>query len=140
VKKKISYRDDNPLKPLTARDALARWDSGQTVFTIELGGLGPGYEQCIQILVFELIRDYGENEIPKFTDPGTPTDQERQQWDVWGDAAVRRCDLGFSGAQVSIAKSLAYRVIRDGWKRTIDKTPLDRHIQVSRSFPQPPAR
>jgi hypothetical protein len=129
----------NELMPVTAKDALAKWDSGRTVFTIELGGLGPGYEQCIHILVFELIRDYSEGDLPTFGDLENPTPTEQKRWSDWGDAAVSRCALRFSGAQVSVAKGLAYRALRDGWRKTIDSAPKDRHIQVSREFPQPPA-
>jgi hypothetical protein len=139
MKKTIPFRDDNPLMPLTAKDALARWDSGQTVFTIELGGLGPGYEQCIHILVFELIRDFDLETLPQFKDPKNPTVAEQALWNSWGDATVSRCDLGFSGAQVGVAKSFAYQAIRDGWRRTVESVRKDRHIQVSRHFPQPPA-
>src|SRR5688572_10010547 len=46
------------LYPKAACTALERWDAGQTVFTIELGGLGPGYEQCIHIAAFEAIRAF----------------------------------------------------------------------------------
>lgn len=38
---------NNPI-PETCEEALARWDAGETVFTAEMGGLGPGYEQAIQ--------------------------------------------------------------------------------------------
>ncbi len=35
----------------TAKDALAAWDRGEIVHSVEMGGIGPGYEQAIQILV-----------------------------------------------------------------------------------------
>lgn len=41
----------------TAAEALAAWDEGKIVTTVELGGLGPGYEQAIQVCAFEMIRD-----------------------------------------------------------------------------------
>ena len=122
---------DPPFHPVTALDALERWDKGQPVFTIEMGGIGPGYEQAIQILVFELIRDLAALPLPK---PDT--------FGGWGDATVSRVDEscgGFSGAQVGSAKQIAYRAIRDGWGKMIESSPKDRHIQVSKFFPKPPA-
>ena len=35
---------------------LAAWDGGDTVWSIELGGLGPGYEQAIQVAAIEFAR------------------------------------------------------------------------------------
>lgn len=30
-------------------DLLKRWDAGDPIWSIEMGGLGPSHEQCIQI-------------------------------------------------------------------------------------------
>jgi hypothetical protein len=115
-------------KPVTVLDALAQWDKGECVFTIELGGLGPGYEQAIHILAFELIRDLHNKPLPEDT------------FGEWGNDTVDRCDntYGFSGAQVGAAKNLAYRAIRDGWEKMMETVPMDRKIQVSRYFPEAP--
>jgi hypothetical protein len=121
---------DPPFHPVTARDALTRWDAGQSVFTIEMGGLGPGYEQAIQILVFELIRDMENKPLP-----------EGKVFGSWGDATVSRIDEscgGFSGAQVGAAKQVAYRAIRDGWGKMLESVQKDRSIQVSKFFPSAP--
>jgi hypothetical protein len=120
------------LFPEHATEALEKWDSGISVFTVELGGLGPGYEQAIQILVFEIIRDYIDRPLP------TP-----DNWRSFGEDAVSRCNsscLGFSGAQVGAAKNLAFHALRDGWRATIFSFPDDRQIQVSKAFPQPPEK
>lgn len=116
--------------PETAADALALWDKGKTVFTIEMGGLGPGYEQCIQLLAFEMIRDNKDKPLP-----------EPDKADNWGNETVYRCNDqvgGFSGAQVGCARTIAYRAIRDGWAKMLESAPHDRHIQVSRFWPQAP--
>src|SRR3990172_3354015 len=39
-----------------AADWLKRWDEGRGVWSIEMGGLGPGYEQCIHITCAEILR------------------------------------------------------------------------------------
>lgn len=109
----MSKNDD--LYPQTAFDALAAWDRGESVFTVELGGIGPGYEMAIQMLAFELIRAHGEGRLA-LPPPETPMDG-------WGDEVVHIVNKwplgGFSGAQVGAAKWLAYRTLREGWAPTL---------------------
>ena len=40
----------------TVKDLLDTWDSGSTIWSVEMGGIGPGYEQAIQVLMVELCR------------------------------------------------------------------------------------
>ena len=114
--------------PETIDDALALWDSDQTVFTVEMGGLGPGYEMAIQSLMFELAREFRKfdpwpddwEEVNKIADPIV----DRCNKEPWG---------GFSGAQVGAAKNLAAIVCRKGYRVAInDDKVRDRHIQVCR--------
>ena len=114
----------------TVDDALAAWDAGDIIFTVEMGGLGPGYEQAIQVLVMELLRDMRGKPLPTTND---------EAW-KWGDPVVNRLDAlhGFSGAQVGAAKSLAIRMLRDGYAQTLDSAKSHdpaRLIQVSGKFP-----
>lgn len=129
---------DIAFHPVTAKDALERWDKGETVFTIEMGGLGPGYEQAIQILIFEIVRDNLEAKLPDFT----ADEKAAQEWySAFGNASISRVDQacgGFSGAQVGAAKQVAYRALRDGWGKMLESVPDDRKIQVSKSFPKAP--
>lgn len=116
--------------PDTAQEALRRWDDGQGVFTIEMGGLGPGYEQAIQLLVFELLRDNLDKPLPT----------KDEDWRSWGDATVHRINGscgGFSGAQVGAAKNLAFHYLKDGYEATIRQfdNEKDRTIQVSNFWP-----
>ncbi len=112
----------------TAADVVRMWDAGETVFTVEMGGLGPGYEQAIQVLVIELLRDNAA--LPSPGEVGT-----------WGDATARKHSAalgGLSEAQVGAAKSLAYRILRDGYTLTLDsmrKNDSSRVIQVSNRWP-----
>jgi hypothetical protein len=120
----------------SAKDALAGWDKGDIVWSITMGGLGPGYEQAIQLLIFELIRDLADLPLPAKGD--------RAAWSTWGDATVSRIDtgdnpaLGFSGAQVGAAKSVAARALTVGWAKMLHEVPAERHTQVSRSWPHLP--
>ncbi len=143
-------------KPETAKEALALWDDGQIVWTIEMGGLGPGYEQCIQITVFEIVRDClaGLPNTAPLPDPslltkdpdsagtgsrrtGSAAEKSRKIWDAWARPTLDRVnvDLLLSGAQVGAAKSLALTYLRDGWAKTVDSFPDDRRIQVRKEWP-----
>ena len=127
---------DDGLYAKNAREQLRRWDAGDSIWSIEMGGLGPGYEQAIQVLAIEIVRD----EIDK----PLPTDNPQE----WGDATVSRIDYqlpdgsyscgGFSGAQVGAAKQLAYHWLRDGPAKSLGEVPKDRHIQASKRWPHAP--
>jgi hypothetical protein len=119
---------------VSAKDALAAWDAGEIVSTIEMGGMGPGYEQAIHVCVFEIIRD---------VDPALATDDTKDAFRAQADATVHRIsttghNLGFSGAQVGAAMQLAFRALRDGWRVTLEKAKEqdpDRITMVSRTWP-----
>lgn len=119
-----------------AREQLRRWDLGDSIWSVEMGGLGPGYEQAIQILAIEIVRDNIDKPLPE------------GEFGDWGDATVSRIDQfdektgtygcgGFSGAQVGAAKNLAYHWLRDGPKKVHEDPMLkDRLIQVSKFWPR----
>lgn len=120
----------NDLIALDAREQLRRWDEGRSIWSIEMGGLGPGYEQAIQVLAIEIVRDNIDKPLPA----------ETAYQDKWGDATVTRIDkacFGFSGAQVGAAKFLAYKWMSEG-PANIQEVPelKDRHIQVSKLWPR----
>jgi hypothetical protein len=128
--------DGNGLYALDAREQLRRWDAGDIIWTIEMGGLGPGYEQAIQILAIEIIRDEIDKPLPT------------EHLEEWGHPTVERIDYrlpdgtwscgGFSGAQVGAARNLAYRWLRDGVAATLSTVPQDRRIQCSKTWPHAP--
>ena len=135
--KKTKHTDEMEeyLYPKECSEALRKWDIGQPLFTVEMGGLGPGYEQCIHVMCFEIIRDWLGTPLPDFSEK---TEVIRKAWSDWGDASITRVDAklgGVSGAQAGAAKSLAYRALRDGWRKCILSAPKDRLIQVSKNFP-----
>ncbi len=105
------------------KQSLEEWDAGTSVYTISMGGLGPGYEQAIQILVMELLRD----------------DQpHNDRLLAWGDVVISRIDKamgGYTGAQVGAARNLAARVMTVGWAAAIKEVSEDRLILVSTRFP-----
>lgn len=117
--------------PETVDEALERWDDGRPVFTVEMGGLGPGYEQVIHIAVFELLRRKKDEDVP---------DPEDAEEDDWGHDELHEIDrekeLGLSGAQAGAARFLAYRYLHEGYGEALEQVPEDRMIQVSKSTPQ----
>jgi hypothetical protein len=126
-------RKDNDVIPETADEALAMWDAGKTLFTVEMGGLGPGYEQAIQCIAFELIRDLrGCN----FTDKSKAN---RDAIFAKRDETINRIDAklgGVTGAMVGAATGLAFNVIRRGYRAALrDPAVAHRLIQVSKNFP-----
>ena len=120
--------------PKNVKEAVEKWDKGETLWSIEMGGLGPGYEQAIQLLFIEILRDHGQDDIP---------DNEivLQNWyKTFGNDTVHRINEtagGYSGAQVGAAKELAYKFMKDGWEKVMAvKKIKDRHIQISNYWPK----
>lgn len=124
----------------TAAEALKAWDSGDSVFTLEMGGLGPGYEQCIHVACFEVIRDMANDPVP--------ADEEGlKAWSAKADVALHRADkfpdMGMSGAQAGAAKSLAYNFIKEGPRAFLERVKREDAergndiIQVCRRWPRP---
>ncbi len=95
---------------MTAQEALAKWDAGEILTSVEMGGIGPGYEQAIQIAIFEFIRR--------------------------GEEGLN--GLGLSGAQAGAAAACAKVAIGQGWEFLLTKVPADRHILVSKTWPVSP--
>ena len=122
----------------TAVEALAAWDAGRTVWTIEMGGLGPGYEQAIQTTVFEILRDALAEEKTR------ATGLTWEEFKVLRDKTIHKHDDalgGLTGAQAGVATSLAWRAYQDGWGTMLKKAKDqgiedDRFIMVSNFTPK----
>lgn len=120
-----------------AADWLARWDAGKGIWSIEMGGLGPGYEQCIQITAAEVLRYLIDNKVD------CASQYEGDAWkalssaidkSLWANPKIN--DLGLSGAQAGAAKSLGTMLYKLGPRGMMnDERVKDRHIQVQRTFP-----
>lgn len=128
---------DIQLYGLDAADWLSRWDAGRGVWSIEMGGLGPGYEQCIQITTAEILRHLLEAQY----DHSAWDDKERWKADrdkieqySFQSEEIKR--LGLSGAQWGAALNLAAMLYARGPRQIMgDSRVKDRHIQVSKTFP-----
>lgn len=123
------------MQVVSLSEAVQNWKTGRTVWSVELGGMGPGYEQAIQIILWEILARWPGNPVlpePKETDTEYPiafTDHVNK--------VVKELDVGygFSGAQVGSAKATAYQFLAYGYPAMMAKAPDDRTIQVSRNFP-----
>ena len=121
----------------TAADWLKRWDKGDTCWTIEMGGLGPGYEQCIHIVCAEVLRFM----LTKQYDASKWSDTKAWKHDSDEIEAMSHENkiikaLGLSGAQWSAGLHIAAKLYLNGPRMIMtDERVKDRHIQVSRTFP-----
>lgn len=128
--------DENPYGA-NAREWLAKWDAGEIVWSIEMGGLGPGYEQAIQIAVAEILRHLLDKQYDaaKWDDSET-SKSVCEAVEEYGFANERIKVLKLSGAQWGAALNLACQFYRRGPQEVMtDEAVKDRHIQVSRAFP-----
>jgi hypothetical protein len=117
----------------TAEEQVALWDAGEIIFSIEVGGLGPPYEQVIQIAAVEFTRAGLQH-------PG----RSQEQFKGICEAALKRFDElvgGLTGAQFGAAVWLAWRWIEVGPKLALaamKSVRNDRWIQTCRNMPQAP--
>lgn len=121
----------------TAAEWLQRWDRGESVWSVEMGGLGPGYEQCIQITAAEILRHMiaGGYDASRWdTSEAWRSDLEKIEGGVLESGAISK--LGLSGAQWGAAVNLAANLYQRGPRVALsDGRVKDRHIQVRRDFP-----
>ena len=134
------------VKPNSVEEALAAWDRGDEVETVEMGGLGEGYEMAIQCVAFELMRALTTEpdlirmnaETPnngKFPDAfGDRLDEIVASLDPYDEAAGRYALGGLSGCQVGAAKSMAINFTRHGWDNAREQVP-ERLIFVRKQDP-----
>ena len=120
-----------------ATEWLRRWDAGRIVWTIEMGGFGPGYEQCIHITCAEILRYMlAQNYIADLWKNDAGWKQVREDIETMSHKNPIIKTLGLSGAQWGAAMNLASQIYRHGPAKVMqDKRVKDRHIQVSHTFP-----
>ena len=119
-----------PPEPTNFQEWVEAWERGQSVWSIEMGGLGPGYEQAIQITAFRIARHLLDASYTEadFAEDKWPETRERLY-------AIDVSDLGLSGAQFGAACNLALCVYRRGRDALSEDEVKDRRIQVSTRWP-----
>ena len=121
--------------PETCEEALAKWDAGEPVFTVEMGGLGPGYEQAIHIVAMEMVRYF--TTIPELPPVEDETANRMLLHHLRNIAGIVGQEVGgISGGQADSAINLAFVTKRLGWRVAVRKVGPDRMIQVTKFFPQ----
>jgi|SRR5882672_2415661 len=121
-----------------ATEWLRRWDDGKIVWSISMGGLGPGYEQVIQILTAEIVRFYLEHQVEMVGLKLEDGDWKRitEMRDKWLFAKPEIERLGCSGAQHGAASNLASYIFIHGPVALMAVPEIKkRHIQVKKDFP-----
>lgn len=113
---------------------LAKWDAGDLVWTVEMGGMGPGYEQAIQITAFEILRHLVS------AAPDHSNWDDEAEWAKARDVIDKAVGpvvngIGLSGAQWGAAMGLATRFYMKGPKAARKEVDDDRSIMVSKNFP-----
>lgn len=119
-----------------ASEWLSRWDDGKSVWSISMGGIGPGYEQAIQVTTAEILRHLlsrGYNTAAWEDEEVWKKDRERIDDVLMTSSKVK--DMGLSGAQWGAAMNLAAMLYRHGPIHVMkDERVKDRHILVSSRF------
>jgi len=125
----------------TVAELLEQWDKGETIWSVEVGGLGPGYEQAIQIEAVEFARAC--KDLPNII----PNDRaSTERFSAKCDERLREIDNdlgGLSGAMASAARWLAFQWCFNGGPKALCERAKkegedDRAIQVSKAWPKVP--
>jgi hypothetical protein len=120
-----------------AAEWLRRWDEEGHVWSIEMGGLGPGYEQALQIAAVEMLRWMLATNVDTAsweTEEGYSKFREERDAALFKNEIIKQ--LGLSGAQWGAAGNLATNIYTRGPAVCFaDEAVNDRLIQVSKSFP-----
>lgn len=109
---------------MTLKQAVKQYDSGSPIWSIEMGGLGPGYEQGIQLSCFEIIKKL------KFIAPKGNQATINKRLDDALSIVDKRHNIGHSGASAGASMWLAYKFMKTGYAETINTAPKNRLIQV----------
>jgi hypothetical protein len=114
-----------------AQEWLSRWDRGDTVWTVVLGGLGPSYDQCINIAVAEVVRALLVMKPTLEAGALSKDDGARLE-----EALLETLkEVGLSGAQFGGARGFGFQLYAQGPMKAIQLYPEDRHTMASKVWP-----
>lgn len=119
----------------TVEQLIERWDAGNLIQTVEMGGLGPGYEQAIQIMAIEFARALSKSEGYQDKDMSA----ENKRVSAICDTVMATIDKqigGATGAMYGAAKNLAWKWCYEGGPRKIlGSVDATRRISCSKHYP-----
>ena len=118
--------EKSTLLDISNEEVIKQWKNGETIFTVELGGLGPSYEQAIQNFLFDILTYLVEKkiDIKKLSEK----DKYSECYEEICSKVANGRDL--SGAMYGVAKGTAYQFYKYGYGAMMKKAPKDRLIQV----------
>lgn len=123
------------------KQLLASWDNGETIKTVEMGGLSDGYEYAIHVIAMEMLRYMEDNPFnwDLFQDDpvlDAPIMEKyytyMKEMEVSETVAAMIEFIGPSGAQFGAAKSIASVYSRQGYEKGLDMAPKDRIIEITK--------
>lgn len=114
-----------------AQEWLSRWHRGDTVWTVVLGGLGPSYDQCINIAVAEVVRALLVMKPTLVADRMSKDDEARLEKALTEGLK----GIGLSGAQYGAARGFGFQLYAQGPMKAIQLYPEDRHTMASKRWP-----
>lgn len=118
---------------MTNEELLNAWNAGNEVTAVEMGGLGPDYEQAIYVLAFLFLTELLK-EAPDF-DNVLKVKARVNQIGSLSHIAHALDKIGPTGAMVYVAWNVAMIFARLGYESAMAKAPADRVIKVSKISP-----
>lgn len=111
-----------------ATNLLRKWDNYKPITTIEMGGLGKGYELALQSYMFEIIRAIIKGKY-------NTEDFEGDKWLTTREKLYKEAKMidGLSGAQAGAAMGLASHFCLQGLKSLQDPQLKSRIITLSKA-------
>lgn len=117
---------------IDAAEWLARWDRGDGIWTLEMGGLSAGYDQSINIMAAEMVRALLDLKPELVTGEAITAELKAAIDTAIGSAPSV---LGLSGAQYHGALSVALGIYHLGPIQFVSQAPSDRRVQASKRWP-----
>lgn len=125
---------DEILYPETAKEALDKFEKGEVITVVELGRLGPRYEQAIWFSIFELIKKCHKEDVSKWVDEKgkIKKSEVNNNENIIDDKLRNVCGgLVIFDAQAEIIKKTTFQLLMYGWRNMMLKAPKDNMIQIS---------
>lgn len=119
--------------PTTAKEYVDRWNAGDTLTSISMGGkgMGDGYEHAIQQTAVVILA----NMLAVDFDIALPDEEQREAWKNVELRIADDPDLddGLSGAMFYAARNLAAHFYRKGPAAVMtEEVVMKRHLRVSK--------
>ena len=120
------------LKGVTLSDIIERWNNGDEIILIKMGGMSDGYERAIHRMAFVILEYMHKNPF----DAKNEGDDYIEQYftEIGKDEGISRAfaENGASGAQTRAAKNEAFMFYENGYYEGLKLAPQERMIKISK--------